>query len=223
MPYQHNKTPQQAVILFTRYPQAGKVKTRLIDELGPQGAATLHDQLTKEVISKLQPMLTPQEAGFIQLQILYCGGTEQEMTQWLGDDIQFARQYGNGLGERMQRAFEQSWQQGAKQILLIGSDCPAITASIIKQGLKQLLSHDLVLGPAVDGGYYLIGLSDRLKNNKKDYTRLFQNIDWGTEHVLRQTLDQAKKSDFSFALLPKLHDIDRPEDLVHFNHYSGTE
>jgi hypothetical protein len=222
MPY-NNTTPQQAVILFTRYPQAGKVKTRLIEELGPLGAATLHDQLTKEVISKLQPILNPQKAGFIQLQVLYCGGTEQEITQWLGNDIQFARQHGNDLGERMQHAFEQSWQQGTKQVLLIGSDCPAITASIINQGLEHLHSHDLVLGPAVDGGYYLIGLNGHLQKNKKNYARLFQNIDWGTERVLAQTLAQAKKSNLSFTLLPELHDIDRPEDLVHFNHYSGTE
>ncbi len=222
---QHNRTPQQAVILFTRYPQAGKVKTRLIDRLGPQGAATLHDRLTKEIISKLQPTLNlnPQRAGSVQLQVLYCGGTEQEMIHWLGNEIQFARQHGNDLGERMQQAFEQAWEQGITRVLLIGSDCPTITASIINQGLEHLLSHDLVLGPAMDGGYYLIGLSDHLKKNKKNYARLFQNIDWGTERVLAQTLNQAKKSGLSFSLLPELHDIDRPEDLVHYNYYSGTE
>jgi rSAM/selenodomain-associated transferase 1 len=148
------------------------------------------------------------------------------MKTWLGNDIYLARQQGNGLGERMQDAFEQTWQQGAEKVLLIGSDCPGMNPSIITSSLEYLQQHDLVLGPASDGGYYLIGLSARLaerKHGKHDSACLFQGIDWGTDQVLQQTLNQAKRSNLSFVLLPELHDIDRPEDLVHLNYYTNPE
>ncbi len=179
--------------------------------------------MTKKVITQLQPVLT---GGFVQLQVYYCGGSNQEIKTWLGKnskDIQLARQQGHGLGERMQDAFEQTWQQGTEKVLLIGSDCPGINPAIITSGLEYLQQHDLVLGPASDGGYYLIGLSGRLAKQEHNYARLFQNIDWGTDQVLQQTLNQARKTNLSFALLPELHDIDRPEDLVHLNYYTDPE
>ncbi len=216
MHFQQNRIPQQAVILFTRYPQAGKVKTRLIDQLGPQGAATLHDLLTKQVISNIEPVLQTDQT---QLQVWYCGGSEKNVVGWLGKDIHLSQQQGDNLGTRMQYAFEQAWEQGIKRVLLIGSDCPTITASIINQGLEHLCTHDLVLGPAMDGGYYLVGLRDNVQRHEL----LFKNIDWGTGQVLQQTLHQAEQAGLSSTLLPTLHDVDRPEDLVHFNHYSGME
>ncbi|CAK8715048.1 Glycosyltransferase [Candidatus Electrothrix laxa] len=218
-----SQAQQSVIVLFTRYPQAGKVKTRLIKHLGPQGAADLHSRMTKQVINQLRPVLTE---GFVQLQVYYCGGSQQEIKTWLGKnskDIQLARQQGNGLGERMQNAFEQTWQQGAEKVLLIGSDCPGMNPSIITSGLEYLQQHDVVLGTASDGGYYLIGLPAHLKKEKRNYSDLFQDIDWGTDQVLVQTLHQARKNNLSFALLPELHDIDRPEDLVHLDYYTSPE
>ena len=195
----------------------------MIKHLGPQGAADLHSRMTKQVINQLQPVL---REGSVQLQVYYCGGSKQEIKTWLGKnskDIQLARQQGNGLGKRMQDAFEQTWRQGTEKVLLIGSDCPEMNPAIITSGLEYLQQHDLVLGPASDGGYYLIGLPARLAKQEHDYASLFQNIDWGTDQVLQQTLNQAKKNNLSFALLPELHDIDRPEDLVHLNYYTDPE
>ncbi len=198
----------------------------MIKHLGPQGAADLHSRMTKQVIRRLRPALTAGSVRSVQLQVYYCGGTKQEIQTWLGSDIPLARQQGNDLGERMQYAFEQTWQQGTEKVLLIGSDCPGMNPSIITSGLDYLQQHDLVLGPASDGGYYLIGLSARLgerEHGKHDLACLFQDINWGTDQVLAQTLTQAHKNNFSFALLPQLHDIDRPEDLVHLNYYTDTE
>ena len=225
MDYKHNKTLQQTVILFTRYPQAGKVKTRLIALLGPEGATALHDRLTKRVLNNIEPIL---RTGQVQLQVYYCGGSAEEMRCWLGKNIRLARQQGSGLGERMQHAFERTWRQGRERVLLIGSDCPGITPSIIENGLKYLASHDLVLGPAADGGYYLIGLKADVQNCqqkkcKNNYKLLFQNINWGSEAVLQQTVQQAEKAKLSFALLTELHDIDRPEDIVHFRYHPGSQ
>ncbi|MCI5122139.1 MAG: glycosyltransferase [Candidatus Electrothrix sp. AUS4] len=212
--------PHAAIVLFTRYPQAGKVKTRLIRELGPEGAAMLHSRLTKQVINNLRPLLSNDS---IQLRVSYCGGSKEEIQTWLGSDLPLGKQQGKDLGERMLHAFEQAWAQGTKKVLLIGSDCPGINPAIIESGLEQLELHDLILGPAADGGYYLIGLPARLKDRKQDYTALFQNITWGTEQVLQQTLKQAKGSNLSCALLPQLHDIDRPEDLVHLDYYTHSQ
>ncbi|XOF34878.1 MAG: TIGR04282 family arsenosugar biosynthesis glycosyltransferase [Candidatus Electrothrix sp. YB6] len=216
------KRCRQTVLLFTRYPQAGKVKTRLIDRLGPQGAAELQSRMTEQVLQQIRPPLRSEANDAVQLQIYYNGGSEQEMRDWLGPDLPFFRQQGNSLGERMAAAFVYAWNQGAEQVLLIGSDCPSIDAAIITTGLEKLHSHDLVLGPATDGGYYLIGL----RAFSPQYEHLFREIDWGTEQVLRQTLDRAAEADLSFALLPILHDIDRPEDLVHlvhFHYHPGSE
>ncbi|WP_339138737.1 MAG: TIGR04282 family arsenosugar biosynthesis glycosyltransferase [Candidatus Electrothrix sp. GW3-4] len=215
-----NITQPSVIVLFTRYPQAGKVKTRLIKRLGPQGAANLHSRLTKQVIRKLQPIL---ESGSVQLQISYCGGAKQEIQTWLGKDFQLVRQQGHDLGERMRHAFEQVWQQEADRVLLIGSDCPGINPALLENGLERLKNHDVILGPASDGGYYLIGLSARLAPRRQDYVNLFHNIDWGSGRVLKQTLAQLQKSNLPFALLPELHDIDRPEDLIHLHYHTDPE
>jgi len=204
---------REAIILFTRFPQPGKVKTRLIDRLGPQGAADLHKKMTEQVICRIQPALLSQK---IQLQIYYYGGSQRKMTDWLDKHGTLCPQQGDDLGQRMAHAITRTNQQGAKRTLLIGSDCPNIDAGIIISGLEKLHKHDLVLGPSADGGYYLIGLRSRESN----YASIFDNIDWGTDQVLNQTLTQAKKSGLSHDLLTQLHDIDRPEDLVYFNHHT---
>jgi rSAM/selenodomain-associated transferase 1 len=204
---------RECIILFTRFPQPGLVKTRMIERLGPQGASQLHTKMTEQVIYQIRPALQTRK---IQLQIYFCGGSQQEMSDWLGRNCTLCIQQGSDLGQRMEHAFAQTIQQGAERILLIGSDCPDINADIITSGLEELNSHDLVLGPAADGGYYLIGL--RAPGNKNAI--LFNSINWGTDQVLEQTLTQAKKGGLSYTLLPQLHDIDRPEDLVYFNHHT---
>lgn len=211
----------QNILLFTRYPQPGKVKTRLISHLGEEGAADLHSRMTEQVIRRLRPILNP---GKVQLQVHYYGGSKEKMKAWLDETglsstCPPVRQQGNDLGERMANAFVHAWTKGAKRVLLIGSDCPDLDAAVMADGLKKLHSHEMVLGPAADGGYYLIGL----RAFTPGYTTLFRGIDWGTEQVMRQTIRQAKRAEMSFALLPELHDIDRPEDLVHFNYHPGSE
>ncbi len=119
----------------------------------------------------------------------------------------------------MADAFVRAWRQGAGRVLLIGSDCPDIDAAVIRDGLEQLLNHDVVLGPAVDGGYYLIGLRTSVGRP----ACLFDGVDWGTDQVLQQTLTLAETAGLSSAFLRELHDIDRPEDLVHFNHHSCSQ
>ncbi len=198
---------RNCIILFTRYPQPGEVKTRLIERLGARGAAELHASMTEKIVREIDVLCL---GGITDCQIRYSNGTEQEMQDWLGTTTPVCLQQGKDLGQRMAAAFAACFQQGAEQILLVGSDCPALDHEILQSGLEMLGSHDLVLGPAADGGYYLIGLSIAAGCGS-----LFTGIDWGTEKVLQQTLELAEKNAISFSLLPQLHDIDRPEDLVH--------
>lgn len=208
----------QHLLLFTRYPQSGKVKTRLIARLGAQGAATLHARLTEQLICKtVEPL---RQAGEAAPQICWCGGSEAAMQAWLGSTWPLLPQQGRTLGERIEHAFAHAWRHGAERVLLIGSDCPDLTAEHLRSGFALLAEgQELVLGPAADGGYYLIGL----RAEAKKQTSLFVGIDWGTERVLAQTLRRAAQARLAYALLPELHDIDRPEDLAHLNHHPGLQ
>jgi rSAM/selenodomain-associated transferase 1 len=212
-----NKTnlAHDALILFTRFPAAGKVKTRLQTHLGPQGAADLHKKMTEHTLNRIRPALQAQK---IELQIFFCGGDRDEMAAWLGKHSPLYQQQGRNLGQRMGHAFECAFLQGAGRVLLIGSDCPGLTADIICHAMEALENHALVLGPAADGGYYLIGL--RCREQERALFHIFNTVDWGTDQVLAQTAAQAQKHNLSFFFLPRLHDIDRPEDLVHFNHHT---
>ncbi len=208
---------RESIILFTRFPEPGKVKTRLIDTLGAQGAADLHKSMTEQTLQRIRPVLTQRQT---QLLIYYSGNSQSAMLSWLGSDSTVCRQQGTDLGERMEHAFAQVFSQGIQQAVLIGTDCPGLTGKIISSGLETLKKHSLVLGPAVDGGYYLIGLCRPDKTTLPGPSILFNTIDWGSEHVLQQTVTRARNTGLSYALLPKLHDIDRPEDLVHLDHHT---
>jgi rSAM/selenodomain-associated transferase 1 len=116
----------------------------------------------------------------------------------------------------MQRAFDFAFQQNHKRVVIIGADCPGLRASHMTQAFRSLRHKDLVLGPATDGGYYLIGLSHYEKS-------LFKNMGWGTDTVLAKTLTLAEQKGLSIELLEKLSDVDRPEDLKHFNHHTDPQ
>ncbi|NOQ46277.1 MAG: DUF2064 domain-containing protein [Desulfobulbaceae bacterium] len=206
------------LIVFARYPQAGLVKTRMIPALGEEGAAELHRQLVERLMQQLQPVIAQQK---LQLNLHYTGGSKEQMKQWLGSDIIFFPQQGNDLGERMIHALKSAQKQGTAHTIMVGSDCPAVDADIITQAHEQLLHHDLVLGPAVDGGYYLIGINSRIQASKQK--QLFTTIAWGTADVFSQTLEKAQNAGLACFILPTLHDIDRPEDLEYFNYHARAQ
>ena len=189
------------LIIMTKYPELGKTKTRLIPALGSQGAADLHRQFglnTVAVAAEFDP------------EIRYSGGDADRMRDWLGD-FQFVNQGDGDLGDRMSRAFADGFVKDSMdrddRMVMIGTDCPGIDRVLIQTAFAMLLTTDLVLGPATDGGYYLIGM-------RSFYPQLFKTIVWSTETVLAETLAIANQNQISYQLLPMLSDIDRPEDLV---------
>jgi rSAM/selenodomain-associated transferase 2/rSAM/selenodomain-associated transferase 1 len=199
---------QERLIVFTRYPEAGKTKTRLIPLLGEQGAADLQRRMTEHLISRLDN-LSPSRS--LTLEIRYEGGNETLMRSWLGENFSYHPQPPGELGHRMGIAIDEALRGGAENIIIVGTDIPGISADIIGNAFEQLYRHDLVFGPARDGGYYLIGVQ------KGSWPRanpiLFENIAWGTGEVLSQTLLAADKMGLSHMLLEILDDVDRPEDL----------
>lgn len=198
-------TPQKSegLIVFTRYPEAGKTKIRLIPALGPEGAAELHRQMTEHTLKQVKQLKRQRP---LSLEVRYTGGSRHLVQQWLGRNISCRPQGGGSLGERMRQAFQQAFQAGMERVLIIGTDCPSLGAGLIQQAFVALEDSDLVLGPAEDGGYYLIGL-------KKPIPQLFDKIPWGTDKVRKETLRIAEGIGLQTRLLEPLRDIDRPQDL----------
>jgi len=200
------------VIVFTRYPEPGETKTRLIPRLGAGGAAELQRRMAERAISRVRELAKTRP---ISIEVRYQGGDPFLMSQWLGSDILYLEQEGNDLGERMLTAFVEAFHNGAESVLLMGTDCPGMSAPILEKGFQELDRSDLVFGPAEDGGYYLIGL-------KRVCPDLFFNVPWGTEKVLERTLEIARLQGLRTVLVDRLHDVDRPEDLHVWKSIEGS-
>lgn len=194
---------KKVIIVFTRYPQPGKVKTRLIPQLGPQRAALLQRSLTEHIVGCAREEANRWSSG---LQVHFHGSSEKAMRDWLGEEIIYHRQEGRDLGERMKRAFEKAFQGGACSVVLVGSDIPELTPVILGKALEALDTHEVVLGPALDGGYYLMGL-------KAGAPDLFSGIEWGSSHVFSKTKEKIERFGLKAALLETLHDVDTLRDL----------
>ncbi len=202
-----DKIPNSNLLIFSKYPVAGKVKTRLIPALGAEVAAQFHRRLAESAISIARLWYGKTSGETTRITIHYTGADKNDFCSWLGPDLDYQKQPDGDLGQRMNTAFESAFGYGIKHVIGIGTDVPALTAAILQQSDKSLGHHDIVLGPAADGGYYLIGMNSF-------YPELFTDIDWGTEHVYKQTLAICTQLDLKVFTLPILHDIDRPEDLT---------
>ncbi|MTJ47195.1 TIGR04282 family arsenosugar biosynthesis glycosyltransferase [Dolichospermum sp. UHCC 0259] len=198
------KPSTQHLIIFTRYPEPGKTKTRLIPALGEVGAANLHKQMTEQTIFQVKEL---QKIIRVSVEVRFTGGNLEKMQNWLGNDLRYESQGEGDLGARMERSLINAFNQKAKQVIIIGTDCPDLNSKTLTTAFEQLEIFNLVLGPALDGGYYLIGL-------KQPIPELFTNISWGTAQVFAKTVETAQKLNLSMGHLPTLADIDRPEDLT---------
>jgi uncharacterized protein len=199
----NNPIPLSRLIIFTRFPEPGKTKTRLIPALGPKGAADLQRQMTEQTLIWVRRLAAE---STVALEVRFEGGNKRGFQKWLGQGLHFVPQGIGNLGKRMARAFQEAFQEGAGFVVLIGSDCPGLSPSIGSEAFAALEGHDVVLGPANDGGYYLIGLRQMVP-------QLFDAIPWGTEIVFSKTLDIAKGLGLRMHCLVPLDDVDRPEDL----------
>lgn len=190
------------LLLFVKYPEPGRVKTRLIPLLGPDKAARLYRCFVKDILE------TVRQAGFSPLVFFTPGQKAREMEQWLGPGLPLYPQEGPDLGARMASAFERVFRGKTKQALLIGSDIPDLPADILDCAADGLDGNDAVLGPARDGGYYLIGF------NKKTYLKeVFSGPRWGGPKVFDATMEIFRTQGKKVRVLPLWQDVDTPEDL----------
>ncbi len=180
--------------MFVKAPRPGFVKTRLAKGLGLETACQAYRHMVDAVLERM--------ASFSEVELRFSpDDAEPEIRPWLRP-AWTARPQGNGnLGQRMQAAFAETFAAGMDRVTLIGSDCPEITSGDVRQAWRELATHDVVLGPSTDGGYWLIGL-------KAPQPALFENVSWGSESVLAETLQRAKAAQLRIQILRILSDID---------------
>ena len=178
--------------IFARLPEPGKVKTRLIPALGGAGAARLYSRLLGHTVEIAR-------SSGLEFELRVTGGEAAAFHQLFGSDVAVVDQGEGDLGARMARV-------GAPA-LLIGSDCPGISVDLLRAAAGALQDRRVVLGPANDGGYYLVGFSEPVPF-------LFEDMEWSTPRVLSETLARMAARGMGPAILPELADIDTPEDLA---------
>jgi len=191
------------LIIFTRYPEPGKSKTRLIPALGPEGAADLHRRMVEYTLYRARRFTT---GSNVPLEIRFAGANEGWIKNWLGPDLRCYPQGDGDIGLRMRRAFDEAFRAGMERVVIVGTDIPGFTEDLAQRALILLRDFDAVFGPTRDGGYYLIGL-------KRPIHQLFEAIPWGTEQVLQKSLHVAGDLQLRISLLDLLEDVDRREDL----------
>lgn len=188
----------KALIIFIKNPVLGKVKTRL--------AATVGDITAFEVYKKLLNHTQKITLLIDADKFLFYADFINREDRWPNDRFIKHLQKGNDLGERMCNAFENTFLNKYQKVIIIGSDCIDLSASVIEDAYKLLNNSDVVIGPAKDGGYYLLGM-------KNPHQCLFKNVSWSTSQVLKQTLSICKGHHLNYSLLPTLTDIDVENDL----------
>jgi rSAM/selenodomain-associated transferase 2/rSAM/selenodomain-associated transferase 1 len=205
------------LIIFTRYPVPGRTKTRLIPALGAEGAAELQRQMTEHTLVAMRPLL---EEG-IGMQVRFDGGELGEMTQWLGEDLNYAPQGEGDLGKRMSLAFTASFKEGFEKAVIVGTDCPSLDSVNVAEAFDLLEENSLVLGPAADGGYYLIGTRSDAPHWLNEL--VFENIPWGTDQVFNSTMNALAETGLDVGLLDEKADVDEPEDLEQWYKEVGSQ
>lgn len=190
------KNKEQLLIIFVKNPEEGKVKTRLAKNTGNKTALEIYNHLLKHTVSTTKTLEVSKT--------VYYSDQIPSQDLWKNSIFNKALQKGADLGERMENAFRENFSMGFRQIVLIGSDIYDIEKEDIVKAFDALKDHDIVLGPALDGGYYLLGMNSLT-------SKVFRNKDWGTSSVLESTLNELKHKDIF--LLKERQDIDKYDDL----------
>lgn len=188
-----------ALVIFVRKPISGQVKTRLAKDIGDERALEIYQQLLQHTLEITRSL------SFRKF--IYYADEVSDYDLWSVPEYTKRKQNGNDLGERMLNSFKELFDQGFTQIIIIGSDCLQLKMETLEEALALLESNNAVIGPARDGGYYLLGLT-------KFYPELFINKPWSTDKVFAKTIEDFIDLGISYALLEELSDIDTVADLI---------
>ncbi len=189
---------KELLIIFVKTAKDGEVKTRLAASVGNVKALSIY----KKLVEKTHEITV----GLSQDKWVAYSGSIIKNDIWENDIFNKIQQRGNDLGQRMSNAFEDGFDKSFHHICLVGSDIFELFDEIIKQSFHLLNTNDLVLGPAKDGGYYLIGM-------RKPQREIFEDIPWSTREVLQKTIEKAEILNLKIGILPMLNDIDTLEDI----------
>ncbi|WP_103665016.1 TIGR04282 family arsenosugar biosynthesis glycosyltransferase [Gracilimonas amylolytica] len=192
------KETSEVLLIFVKNPVKGRVKTRLAKAVGETKALHVYQELLK--ITKRVTSLLP-----VDKQVWYSDAIVKDD---LWDEERFTKykQKGEDLGIRMSAAFQQAFEHSYKKVVIIGSDCPDLNATHLKKAFQALDTHDVVIGPAEDGGYYLLGMTHFIPT-------LFEGITWSEATVFDQTIHKLRSRAKTWHVLPVLNDIDDINDL----------
>jgi hypothetical protein len=185
-------------MIFLKNPVSGSVKTRLAASIGDARALEIYNKLVEHTVGASLRVDA-------DIQLWYSSFVDQK-DRFDGKRLTKRLQQGEDLGARMWVAFQEGFREGYAKVAVIGSDCPDISPGILESAFSRLDKNEVVLGPAEDGGYYLIGMSSR-------FPFLFQEMTWSTPDVLPETIRRLEERSISYGLLSELNDIDTVEDL----------
>ncbi|OPY89292.1 MAG: 2-phospho-L-lactate guanylyltransferase [Syntrophus sp. PtaU1.Bin208] len=195
----------QNILLFVKHPEPGRVKTRLEPLLGKEDVARLYCCFVLDLLETLAGTGYP-------LGVFYDPPEKKEaLVSLFGEGCEYRPQEGADLGERMKNAFKSAFAEGMASVVLIGSDLPDLPGPVLREAFSLLEMTDGVLGPSVDGGYYLVGF-----RKEGFFPDVFNGISWSTDSVFSETMRRFSAAGRTVALLPRGRDLDRPEDLRDF-------
>jgi hypothetical protein len=187
-------------LVFVRAPVAGRVKTRLAAALGAEGALLIYRRLAEHALREARAM-----GGEVRVHFTPADA-ETEVRAWLGEGPRYRPQSAGDLGARMESAFRAAFDEGADRVIIIGSDLPELSAALLRRAFDALESHPAVIGPARDGGYYLLGMRTMIEG-------VFDGMPWSTDEVLARTLERLRAAGIEPAVLDTLTDVDEVADL----------
>ena len=198
-----SKAERQCILVFLRYPEIGRVKTRLSADIGDFHSAGLYRCFILDLLSRIKKLKMD------LVLYVYPDNSIDKFAAWLGSEYIFAPQQGDDLGQRMRNGFLDTFSGGYERAVLIGSDIPDLPLGIIREAFEALGRGDAVIGPAVDGGYYLIGFRGDAFSRE-----VFQGMRWGTDSVFGETVSVLRRLGIALHVLPEWHDVDRIDDLL---------
>lgn len=188
--------------MFAKYPEKGKVKSRLSQHWDESVIVRLYRCFIEDLLDRLS-------GGDYQFKIAYHPGEKKsDFVRQFGDTFSYMPQIGDDLGERMHNAFHRCFSESCRFVVIIGSDSPDLPLWIIRDAFQAIETYGVVIGPSIDGGYYLIGFS-----RESFFPGIFEGITWATDDVFKKTAQLLKDAGLQPYILPVWRDVDRPEDI----------
>lgn len=203
---------KECVLFYVKFPEKGKVKTRLAKDIGDEQAVELYRCCILDMLETL---------ACIPQQICICYApedAEQQFKNWLGREYLYMPQRGRDLGERMNNSFQEAFRRGFQNVCILGSDLPDLPHQHVVKAFEQLRAFESVIGPSGDGGYYLLGF-----RNEIFFSEVFQGIIWSHSSVYAETIKKLERRGIKFLILPAWNDIDNLTELQQWYRHNQTD